>query len=172
MEAAKPYRRVGSLILSRLFVGSLGAGTCPPINLDGNGGPEPEALLASLRAAIKGLLPGASVCCPTLIGDQAYSLVLDCCEAVLTPTLGKGVADVTDQALHHGQYGQVKLRVNQMCGPVFKTECLPGRLPSPLTGVPHPLAGSLASAGTRAWEAPYELRLPGTQRVRLDGVKD
>jgi hypothetical protein len=60
MEAAEHDRRVASLILSRPFVGSLGASTRPPINLDGNGGPEPEALFASLRAAIKGLLPG---CC-------------------------------------------------------------------------------------------------------------
>ena len=117
-EAAEGYHRVGGLILSRLFVGSLGAGTGPPINLDGNGGPEPQALFASSRAAIKGLLPGASVCCPTFIGDQAYSLVLDCREAIIPPTfreLGEGVADVTDQALHHGQYGCLKMQVNQMC---------------------------------------------------------
>jgi hypothetical protein len=36
-EAAEGYRRVGGLILSRLFVGSLGAGARPPINLDCNG---------------------------------------------------------------------------------------------------------------------------------------
>jgi hypothetical protein len=66
-----------------------------------------------LRATIKGLLPGTGVGCPPLIGDQAYSFVLDGCEAVLTPTLGKGIADVTDKALHHGQYGHVMLRVNQ-----------------------------------------------------------
>jgi hypothetical protein len=36
-EAAERDHRVGGLILSRLFVGSLGAGTRPPINLDGNG---------------------------------------------------------------------------------------------------------------------------------------
>jgi hypothetical protein len=122
-EAAEGYRRVGGLILSRLLVGSFGAGTRPPINLDGNGGPEPEALLASSRAAIKGLLPGASVCCPALIGDQAYSLVLDCREAVIPPTfreLGEGVADVTDQALHYGQYGCLKIQVNQPCGPDSK----------------------------------------------------
>jgi hypothetical protein len=59
-EAVERYRRVGGLILSRLFVGSLGAGARPPINLNGNGGPEPEALLTSFRAAMKGLLPG---CC-------------------------------------------------------------------------------------------------------------
>jgi hypothetical protein len=99
MEAAKPYRRVASRKLSRLFVGSLSAGARPPINLDGNGGPEPEALLTSLRAAIKGLLPGTGVCCPPLIGDQAYSLVLDCREAAIPPAsreLGEDVADVTD----------------------------------------------------------------------------
>jgi hypothetical protein len=36
----------------------------------------------------------------------------------LTPTLGKagkGVAGITDQALHHCQYGHVMLRVNQRC---------------------------------------------------------
>jgi hypothetical protein len=37
--------------------------------------------------------------CP--LGDQAYSLVLDRCEAIIPPTLGKGVADITDQALHY-----------------------------------------------------------------------
>jgi hypothetical protein len=82
-----------------LFVGSLSAGPRPPINLNGNSGPEPKALFASLRAAIKSLLPGTGVCCPALIGDQAYSLVLDGCEAIIPPTfreLGEGVADVTD----------------------------------------------------------------------------
>jgi hypothetical protein len=114
-EAAEPDRCVSSLILSRLFVGSLGAGTRPPINLDGNGGPEPEALVASLRAAIRGLLPGMGVGCYTLIGDQAYSLVLHCCEVVIPPTfrvLGEGIVDVTDQALHYGQYGCLKMQVN------------------------------------------------------------
>jgi hypothetical protein len=124
MEAAERDHRVGGLILSRPFVGSLGAGTRPPINLDCNGGPEPKALFASLRAAIKGLLPGTDICCPALIGDQAYSLVLDCREAVIPPTfrdLGEGVADVTDQALHHGQYGCLKMQVNQPCGTVPST---------------------------------------------------
>jgi hypothetical protein len=128
MEAAKPYRRVASRKLSRLFVGSLGAGARPPINLDGDGGPEPEALFASLWAAIKGVLPGASVCCPALRGAQAYSLVRDCREAVIPPAfreLGEGVADETHEALHHGQYGHVMLRVNQPCGPDSKN-----RMPS------------------------------------------
>jgi hypothetical protein len=97
------------------FHGPFGAGTCPPINLDGNGGPEPKALLESLRAAIKGLLPGTDVGCPAFIRDQASSLVLDCREAVIPPTsreLGEGVADVPDQALHHRQYGCLKMQVN------------------------------------------------------------
>jgi hypothetical protein len=128
-EAAERDRHVSGLILSRLLVGSPRAGTSPAINLDGNGGPKPETLLASLRAAIKRLLPGASVCCPTFIRDQAYSLVRDCREAVIPPAfreLGEGVADVTHEALHHGQYGHVMLRVNQPCGPDSKNRMRSG----------------------------------------------
>jgi hypothetical protein len=114
-ETAEGHCRVSGLILSRLFVGSLGAGARPPINLDGNGGPEPKALFASVRAAINGLLPGTGVGCPAFIRDQAHRLVLDCREAVIPPTsreLGKGIADVTGQALHYGQYGCLKMYVN------------------------------------------------------------
>jgi hypothetical protein len=80
-EAAERARRDGNRSLSRPFVGSLGAGTGPPINLDGNGGPEPKALFASFRAAIKGLLPG---CCEP-----------DCTGRVVQVTEGRGVSHDT-----------------------------------------------------------------------------
>jgi hypothetical protein len=88
-EAAEPYRRVGSPMLSRRFVGSFGASTRPPVNFNSHGCPKPEPLRASSTAAITGLLPGPNVSRPALIRDQTYSLVLDCREAVFTSTLSE-----------------------------------------------------------------------------------
>jgi hypothetical protein len=98
-EAAEPYRRVGRSMLSRLFAGSFGARTRPPVNFNGHGRPKPEPLRASSTAAITGLLPGPNVSRPALLRNQTYSLVPDCGEAVFTSTLSETcweTADVSD----------------------------------------------------------------------------
>jgi hypothetical protein len=53
------YRRVGGLISSRTYVGSLNAGTCPTINFTSHPRPELETLLGSSHTAVKCLLPAA-----------------------------------------------------------------------------------------------------------------
>lgn len=110
-------RARGWRVLAGRLMGTLGAGTRPPVNFSRHSRPEPKPLLAASCAAVKRLLPCSGVGGPSLIRDQADSLVLDGGEEARLSfgpwTTKQQCADETDQALHEIEYGRMKRPVNE-----------------------------------------------------------